>query len=63
MSLRVIELIARNNIVVYTFPAHTSGTIHPCAVQIFIIFNLRLRYVIGKPSDLLDIEQFEQFEF
>jgi len=46
MSLAVLELFQKNNIIVYASPGHTSGKTQPLDVVIFGIFKSALRDIL-----------------
>jgi len=63
MSLRVLQLLHDNSVVVYALPAHTSGKTQPCDVQLFGAFKTRLNEVICEAADPFRISQFDTFDF
>ena len=63
LSLAILELFERNNIIVYVLPAHTSGKTQPLDVVLFSVFKNRLQNSIsscaapgrGKEYDIFDM--------
>ena len=47
LSLGVLQLFHKSNLIVYALPSHTSGKIHPLDVVVFSVFKRELNKVMN----------------
>lgn len=63
MTMRVLEYLDKNNVVVYALPAHTSGKTQPLDVVLFGSFKKHLNEGILLAARRDRVDRFDTFEF
>ena len=63
MSLKVINYLHHNNVIVYALPAHTSGKTQPLDVVLFSPFKTYLRDSMDLVVSRDSIDKFDVFDF
>eukprot|EP00171_Calliarthron_tuberculosum_P006070 IDg6070t1 len=63
MTLRVLELFDRHNIVAYALPAHTSGKTQPCDVVLFASYKAKLREALVSAVREGTADKIDVFEY
>jgi len=61
MSLAVLELFQRHNVVVYALPAHTSGKTQPLDVVLFGAFKRALNNVMNEAASTDNLDNWDVF--
>jgi len=63
LSLRVLEMFQKNNIIVYSLPAHTSGKTQPCDMNLFRTYKRNIDKVIAEAASVYDIDTYDAYDF